>query len=153
VGSRQPQPQRHELSLAATPATERRLLQGAVALACLVPLTAGGAGVVEGAAMAGGEGGANLDSHFRYLSGLLLGLGLAFAAIIPSIERRSLLFRTLGGIVFVGGLARLLSAVAIGLPGPGHVFGLAMELVVVPLLILWQGRVARRFANEPGLTR
>ena len=99
--------------------------------------------------MVKGEGGANLDSHFRYLSGLLLGIGLAFAATIPAIERRTLLFRTLGAVVFVGGLARLLSALELGLPGRGHVFGLAMELVTVPLLVLWQARVARRFDERP----
>ena len=133
--------------------SERRLLQAAVAFACLVPLTAGGAGVIEGAAMVKGEGDANLDSHFRYLSGLLLGLGLAFAATIPAIERRTLLFRTLGGIVVAGGLARLWSALEIGLPGRGHVFGLGMELAAVPLLLLWQGRVARRFGRGRRRTR
>ena len=136
-----------------SPAAERRLLQAATALTCLVPLLAGGAGVLEGAAMVKGEGGANLDSHFRYLSGLLLGIGLCFAAAIPAIERRTGLFRTLGIVIFVGGLARLLSAIELGLPSAGHLSGLAMELVVVPLLVLGQGRVARRFDNAPPRTR
>jgi hypothetical protein len=50
----------------------------------------------------------DLESHFRYLSGLLLGLGLAFAWCVPAIERRTLLFRTLGLVAVLGGLARLL---------------------------------------------
>jgi hypothetical protein len=128
------------------PKVERRLLQAAVAIACLVPLTAGGAGVVEGPAMLRGVDAApvDLDSHFRYLSGILLGIGIGFACCIPSIERRTLPFRTLGGLAVVGGFARLLSAVEAGTPGAGHVFGLVMELGTVPLLMLWQGRVARR---------
>jgi hypothetical protein len=126
---------------------ERRLLQAAVALACLVPLLAGGSGVLRGAAMIRGMGGGapvDLDSHFRYLSGLLVGLGLALAWCVPSIERRTALFRALGLIVILGGLARLLGLVLDGAPGTGHVFGLAMELGIVPLLLLWQARVARR---------
>jgi hypothetical protein len=103
--------------------------------------------VLRGAAFIKGVGGGapiDLDSHFRYLSGLLLGLGLAFAWCIPAIERRTLLFRALGLIAVLGGLARLLGLVLGGVPSAGHVFGLAMELGVVPLLLLWQARVARQ---------
>jgi hypothetical protein len=135
------------------PATERRLLQAAILLACFVPLLAGGAGVIQGPAMLRGiDPGASidLDSHFRYLSGLLMGFGLAFLFCVPAIEKRTALFRGLGLIVLVGGLARLYSAVTLGLPGPGHIFGLAMELGTVPLLVLWQARVARLFAHHQG---
>ena len=129
-----------------SPAAERRLLQVAVAAACMVPLLAGGFGVMRGPAFAGGVAGPiDLDSHFRYLSGLLLGIGLVFLGCIPAIERRTVVFRLFAAVVFVGGIARLLSFAELGLPGPGHRFGLVMELLVVPLLALWQGRVARRF--------
>lgn len=136
-----------------TASAERRALQAAIAIGLLVSLYAGGTGVVEGPAMVKGAGGTDLDSHFRYLSGLLLGIGLAFIACIPSIERRTTVFRTLGAIVVVGGLARLLSAFELGLPSAGHRFGLMMELAVVPLLVLWQARVARRFAGAGAQTR
>ncbi len=132
------------------PSSERRLLQVGVACACLVPLLAGGSGVVRGAEMMKGVGvGApvDLDSHFRYLSGLLLGLGLGFAWCIPAIERRTLLFRTLGLIAVLGGFARLLGLIERGVPGAGHVLGLGMELGTVPLLLLWQSRIARRCAS------
>jgi hypothetical protein len=125
---------------------ERRLLQLAVALGCVVPLLAGGSGVLRGPDMLHGVGGvpADLDSHFRYLSGLLLAIGLAFATCIPAIERRTARFRLLALLVFAGGLGRLVSLISIGPPGGGHLFGLAMELVAVPLLVLWQARVAGR---------
>lgn len=134
------------------PQLERRLLQIAVAAACLVPLSAGGLGVLKSAAMVKEVPlplPVDLDSHFRYLSGLLLGIGLIFLACIPAIERRTALFRALTLIVVVGGLARLGSAIGLGLPGPGHRLGLLMELIVVPLLMLWQGRIARRFNASP----
>lgn len=126
---------------------ERRLLQLAVALACLVPLTAGGAGIVEGPAMLQGEpaAGADMASHYRYLSGLLLGLGIGFAVSIPTIERRSELFAALSGAVVVGGLARLSALLAHGAPSTPHLFALVIELIVVPLLFAWQMRIARRY--------
>lgn len=130
--------------------SERRLLQIAVAIACLVPLGAGGAGVVHGPDFLRGVGAdvpVDLDSHFRYLSGIFLGVGLAFAGCVPGIENKGARFRLLGGFVIAGGLARLASLVTVGPPGAGHLFGLAMELGVVPLLMLWQARVAR--TNQP----
>ena len=125
--------------------TERRLLQLAVALGCAVPLLAGGAGMIEGPAfLRGVERGVppDLDSHFRYLSGLLFAAGLGFASCIPGIEAKTGRFRLLALLVFVGGLGRLASYATVGTPGGGHVFGLGMELVAMPLLVLWQARVA-----------
>ncbi len=124
---------------------ERRLLQAAVALGCVVPLLAGGAGIVHGPAFLHGVGSgvpADLDSHFRYLSGLLVAIGFGFASCIPGIERKAARFRLLALLVFVGGVGRLISLLSIGIPGSGHVFGLAMELVAVPLLVLWQARIS-----------
>ena len=130
--------------------SEKKLLQAATALACLVPLSMGVTSVLGSAAVLRGVSDSipiDLDSHFRYLSGLLLGAGLVFLACIPRIERHRAVFLALGAIILVGGLARLLSLVQLGWPGPGHRFGLVMELIVVPLIVLWQGRVARRFAQ------
>jgi hypothetical protein len=123
----------------------KHLLQLAVAAGGVVPVAAGGAGVLLGPRMADAlsVGSADLDSHFRYLSGLLLGIGLGFWATIPDIDRRGGFFRLLAAIVFVGGLGRLCSAIAVGAPGGPMLFGLAMELVVTPALAVWQYRVAR----------
>ena len=129
-----------------TPAIEKRLLQFAVALVVLVPLSVSSMSIVQGPGAFGGASNVpiDLDSHFRYLSGLFLMMGLWFAACIPGIERKGAQFRMLGAMVVAGGLARLLSLVLIGTPSRGHVVGLALELGVVPLLMLWQTRVARR---------
>lgn len=129
--------------------TEKRALQIAVAIACIVPLFASTAGIVLGVAFLGGKPRpipADIDSHVRYLSGIFLVVGIAFASCVPEIERKGPLFRLLGAMVVVGGLARLLSWLDIGMPGPGHRFGLVMELGVVPLLMVWQARIARRAA-------
>src|SRR5206468_7000353 len=65
---------------------EKRLLQGVVVLGCVVPLLGGGYGVLRGLAMIGISGGVGADSHFRYLSGLLLGIGFGFLSTVPRIE-------------------------------------------------------------------
>lgn len=123
---------------------ERRLLQGVIAVACLVPLTAGSKGVFRGAAYIDKAiVTPDLDSHFRYLSGIFLMMGIAFVSTIPRIEQKGRLFRLLGAMVVLGGLSRALSWMEVGAPGGGNRFGLAMELGVVPALMLWQARVAR----------
>jgi hypothetical protein len=129
---------------------ERRLLQIVVAAACLVPLSIGGISVVEGPAwlMDGAIPPRDLDSHFRYISGIFLGVGIAFATCIPAIEARGARFRLLSALVVSGGLARLVSLIAVGAPSQGHLLGLGMELVVVPLLVAWQHGLARRWSRR-----
>lgn len=108
--------------------------------------------MIEGPAMlreVSGPQPIDLESHYRYLSGLLFGLGLAFAWCIPAIERRGTVFRALAAVTVVGGLGRLVSLVQEGTPGGGHLFGLVMELGAVPLLVIWQWRVERRSATPP----
>jgi hypothetical protein len=121
----------------------RRALQAAIAIAALLPVIAGAAGALEPRLLALGN-----DTHAAYLSGLLLGIGLAYWSLIPAIERQGRSFALLSAIVILGGLARLFLArlddwrLAVTLP-------LAMELGVVPALWLWQRRVARSFFLPP----
>ncbi|AJP74003.1 DUF4345 domain-containing protein [Sphingomonas hengshuiensis] len=129
-----------------TPVAEKRLLQAAMILTLLLPLSAAIEGIVGGPHFLGRPPSVptDLDSHFRYVSGLFLGMLLLFAACIPNVERNGARLRMLGAMVFVGGLARLLSLALVGAPSLGHRIGLGIELVELPLLLLWQARVARR---------
>lgn len=131
---------------------ERRLLQAAIVGACIVPLAAGAAGAVWGVDfITRGWPGRDLDSHLRYLSGILFAIGIAFLTCVPAIERRGDRFRLLAALVVTGGLARLAGVVFTGPAGMSR-FALTMELGVVPLLTLWQWRVARlyrRAASSP----
>lgn len=128
--------------------TSKRLLQIVVSLLGLVPVTVGLYGVTFGPDFLQQTipPTADLDSHFRYLSGIFLGVGVAFYATVMDIERKTTLFRLAAGLVVVGGLARLGSLLMVGMPSRGHVIGLGLELVVVPLLTLWQSRVAASYA-------
>jgi hypothetical protein len=124
---------------------ERRALQITIAVASLVPLCAGAAGIVLGPAMVdAGAVPTGADSHFRYLSGLLLGIGIGFVTTIPRIERRTARVRVLAAIVVIGGLGRLWSLIALGPPNKSMLAALVMELGVTPALALWQARVAAR---------
>lgn len=126
--------------------TERRLLQITIALGSLVPIIAGAAGILSGPAMVDAGGNVSADSHFRYLSGLLFGIGVAFITTIPGIERQTGRFRMLAGIVVAGGIGRLISLLLRGAPDAAMLAALAMELVVTPVLALWQARVAGQFS-------
>ena len=129
------------------PKRKRLALQLCVALGGCVPVAAGLAGVWLGPHMAGEvTAPVPLDSHFRYLSGLLLAIGLGFWSTIPAIERQSPRFWLLSAIVVAGGLGRLVSLAAVGPPDAPMFFGLAMELVVTPALAMWQARLARAAA-------
>jgi hypothetical protein len=132
-----------------TPSTNRHALQAVVAIAGLVPVGAGLAGVLLGPGFTGHVvAGASLDSHFRYLSGLLLGIGLVFWAAIPTIERQGPMVRALTLIVVVGGLGRAVSVLQAGAPDGGMRLALVMELVVTPLICLWQFNVERGLARS-----
>ena len=49
-----------------------------------------------------------LDTNLRFYSGVWLGLGLALYWLIPTIEKQTVLFRVLWGMIFIGGISRLL---------------------------------------------
>lgn len=125
-------------------ARETRALKLGVALGGCAPVAAGLAGIWLGPQLAGGGmASVPLDSHFSYLSGLLLAIGLGFWSTIPDISRMSGRFRLLTAIVVVGGLGRLVSLVKVGTPDAPMLFGLGMELIVTPALALWQSRLAQ----------
>ncbi len=125
---------------------QKRILQILVAVFAVTPVLIGLAGVVYGPSFLGLDPPwpTNLDSHFRFLCGIFLALGLGWYSCIPDLELKTGRARLLGALTFAGGLARLLSLFVAGAPSAGHLAGLGMELVVVPLLVFWQGRIAER---------
>jgi hypothetical protein len=130
---------------------ERRLLQAVILLGCLSPFWFGLRGVMEGPAMLAGvdpgQAPPDLLSHYRYLSGLFVGIGLVLLSCVPRIEARTGRFRWACAAIVAGGLARGFGLLAGDAPSAAHRIALAAELGLVPLLILWQARVARRFVR------
>ena len=126
--------------------SSKTCLQALVAVLALVPVTVCTEGVLTGSSFLTGapSRSVDLDSHFRYLSGIFLAVGLLFYATVPAIERKTALFRLAASLVVAGGLGRLVSLLVAGTPTAPHVAGLVLELLVVPSLVVWQASVARR---------
>lgn len=123
----------------------RRALQIVVAVAALVPVAAGSWGLAAGAGLTGDRLGISGDSHYRYLSGLLLGIGIAFWTCIPAIESRGRRMWLLTCLVLVGGMGRLLGVILNGWPDAAMLAALVMELAVTPAICLWQTAIAGRY--------
>jgi hypothetical protein len=131
---------------------EKRLLQRTVAIGALIPVLAGLSGVLWGHGITGDrDPSVSADSHFRFLSGLLLGIGLCFWSTVPAIEEKTTFFRFLTLIIVLGGVARLVGLYITGIPSLFMLMALAMELVVTPALCFWQTRVANRAAATTGV--
>lgn len=107
----------------------------AIRLAALVPILAGAGGAVLGPAFLGEPAGPATASHLRYLSGVLLGIGLLAWWCAADLPRRAGVFGALCAAVVLGGLARAAGLLLDGLPPWPHRLALVMELGVVPLLL------------------
>ena len=116
---------------------EKRALQLAVCVAAALPVFAGAWDAFHHLTGAS----AWAANHERYLSGLLLAIGLGFWSTVPDIEGKSVRFRLLTFIVAIGGSCRLLG-VLMGDPlSPQVIAALVMELGITPTLCLWQSRL------------
>jgi hypothetical protein len=130
----------------------KRALQRTVAVLALIPVLAGLSGVLLGHGLTGDQNpSVSADSHFRFLSGLLLGIGLCFWWTVPRIEEKTTFFRFLTLMIVLGGLARLLGLSITGIPSLFMLMALFSELAVTPALCLWQTWVANRHAEEMGV--
>ena len=119
---------------------QRRALQLTIAIAALLPVVAGAWGILHGAPGAPSDTGWAANHH-RYLSGLLLAIGLGYWSTLPRIDAMGPRLRLLTALVVVGGVARMWG-VATGDALTAEVaVALAMELAVTPLICLWQSRV------------
>jgi hypothetical protein len=116
---------------------ERKLLQAAVAVAGFAGVVLGLTGVLFGTLYADLSGDAVLDSYVRFGKGVLLAIGLVYWSCIPRVELRGDRIS-----LALGTLSRLFSAVGHGVPTLGIVANLIAGLILVPLLWLWQRRVA-----------
>jgi Domain of unknown function (DUF4345) len=125
------------------PANSIRTLQIATAVLGLIPVVTGVIsmmGVTDPIyASANVPRDALLDSNLRFFGGLWLALGLALLWLIPRIDTPTgtIVFRMLWGMIFVGGVGRLLSMLFIGMPPLPFVAFTLLEIVGAPLFILW----------------
>ena len=119
-------------------------LQIALGILSLIPLFFAGLGIAQGAAYFLPDGApAALDNQYRYLSAIYLIVTLTIWWVIPNVERHKVPVRIVAGVIFLGGLARLLSHLTVG-PGQSEQFaGMIIEMAAI-LFIPWQAAVARQ---------
>jgi hypothetical protein len=125
----------------------KRALQIVTSILALVPIVTGVIGMFGLAdpiyAPMGLPHNSLLDSNLRFFAGVWLGLGLALLWLVPRIDTQTVLFRTFWGMIFIGGLGRLLSMVFTGLPPAPFIGFTALEIIGAPLFIAWQSRLAK----------
>ena len=125
----------------------KRLLQVATAILGTIPVLTGIIGMfgLSDPIYASANLPANvlLDSNLRFFSGVWLGLGLAVYWLLPNIDKETSLFRTVWGMIFLGGVGRLLSMVFSGMPPAPFIAFTVLEIVGAPFFIVWQSKLAR----------
>jgi hypothetical protein len=85
---------------------------------------------------------ATMDSEDRFYATLFLGFGIGHVWAAQDLARRAQVVRALQAVFFVGGLARIVSALAVGSPGVLFQFLGALELAIPPLVWLALRRTA-----------
>jgi hypothetical protein len=130
---------------------ERRAFHAIVGAVLLLPLVAGFVGAFGGIEGMAGLFGADaalvvsplLRNNFRAISA-------AFASWFPLVvwslaapAERAAVFRIIVGFGFVAGLARATGWAVEGDPGPIAAGIMAIELIGMPILLLWHARLAR----------
>jgi hypothetical protein len=130
----------------------KRVLQTVLAILGLIPILTGGLDFVLGARSLHVVGSLMpldavndvvLDSQIRFLAAIWLGVGIILYWVIPSIDRQTTLFRLLMGGIFLGGIGRISSAILVGIPPVQFLAVIVLELVGVPILILWQSALSK----------
>lgn len=103
--------------------------------------------VIGPAAIPGGAvTNATMDSEDRFYATLFLGFGLAIIWCAREIEAREKPLGALLAVFFAGGIARMISLIAVGSPGPMFLFMGSLELILPPLLWAWL-RATRALKN------
>ncbi|NYE96713.1 hypothetical protein FHU41_002963 [Psychromicrobium silvestre] len=82
------------------------------------------------------EKNATLESNYRFLAALMVGVGAAFIAIAIKFTWANVLIFVCATI-FLGGLARVVSWAISGLPNVLMILLMIIELVVPPVIAVW----------------
>lgn len=125
----------------------RRQLQIVAAALATIPFLSGLASMIAGPSTLPGDNSRlepSADSEYRFASAFWFAVAPVIWSTVPHIERQGPRLRAVCSVVFLGGLARLASWRRTGRPHPLFVGAIALELIGMPLLVVWQARVDRR---------
>ena len=82
---------------------------------------------------------ATMDSEDRFYATLFLGFGVALIWASRDLALRRGAFLALLAVFFVGGLARVISWIAVGPPGEIFIAITLVELILPPVFVWWHG--------------
>ena len=83
---------------------------------------------------------ATMDSEDRFYAALFLGFGAALIWCSRDLAAREGVFGALLLTFFLGGIARIISVLAVGWPSPLFIFLGSLELILPPLFWRWHKR-------------
>ena len=93
---------------------------------------------------------ATMDSEDRFYATLFAAYGVALLWCIKDIERKSIVVYFLAAAFFAGGLARLVSVAAVGLPNTFFIAMTVLELLIPLFMVFMQSRIAKSAGAQQG---
>jgi hypothetical protein len=132
--------------------TSRRNLQRTIVGFAVVAIVTGTLTVFFGTAVIprGGSATASVESELRFYGAWYLGAGLFLASLARRIEHRAFELRMVSLLLVLGGVGRILAIADAGWPHPLFIVLLALELLLPPVLVVWQWRVSRLATDGRG---
>ncbi len=85
---------------------------------------------------------ATMDSEDRFYATLFMAYGAALLWCVKDVEKKSAQVKLLALVFFIGGLARLVSMLAVGLPNTFFLVMTSLELTLPGIMVLMSARVA-----------
>ena len=83
------------------------------------------------------------DNELRFFAVFWIAFGVIAIRVAPRVDTEMQLVRALALTLFVGGLARAISWLAVGKPHSLFVSLMLLELVGAPLVVAWQAKLSR----------
>jgi hypothetical protein len=132
--------------MSAPSSAERTALLATLAGLGVIPVASGTAGMVFGTARlpGGTPTSGSTDSEYRFVNVFWTAAGAALWWSLRRPEERATVTRSVLMLASFGGLPRVLSWARTGAPHPVFRGTIALELVVVPAVLLWHRRVIDR---------
>jgi hypothetical protein len=121
----------------------RRVLLFTVATLGVIPVLTGLAGVVGGLQFSPDDTSDTpyFDSEYRFISVWWVAAGVLLWWSLREPQHRATVTRSLLAVMVLGGLARLLGVALVGLPPAPFQVSMAVELLLIPALLVWHWRV------------
>ncbi|HEV3474153.1 MAG TPA: DUF4345 domain-containing protein [Actinomycetota bacterium] len=94
--------------------------------------------------LGGGPVSPTIDSELRFYAAWYAAAGVVLLRAAPRVEAAGGTIRGFGAVLFICGVARLLSLITVGTPHPISVALMVLEFVIPAVIVPWQAAVARR---------